>query len=273
MRRLNTTAAALALALAGMSTQAETLQALSFEGVIASGADWSGHVFTAAPACLTGVQVSGRFVYDLDKIIGNGVSSFNASYADYDDPLHPSGGGYPGSTTGPFMRAFMTINGITYEFENKAQPTLPGPVRHSVVLDDHPEYAAWDSISATVNSFRPPVCFGCFISEYLTLTVTGVPQGLLSGENFGQNFDVAVNNIYSYAEFRVLSGYQVNAGTYIPSLPNFGVESFHHASGTVTLTHLSLQDVSAVPEPQSGVLLLAGAAGLAALQRRRAQTR
>ena len=134
MRRLATTAAALALAFAGVSAQAETLKALSFEGIVAAGTDWSGNVFAAIPTVLNGMQVSGRFVYDLDKIVGNGVSSFGASYADYDDPLHPAGGAYVGSTTGPFLRGFITINGRSYEFEDQAQPTLPGPIRQRVTL-------------------------------------------------------------------------------------------------------------------------------------------
>jgi len=258
------------LATAGFCAQAETLKALSFEGVVASGGDWSGNVFTTTPAYLNGMAVSGRFVYDLDKIVGNGVSSAGGSYADYDDPLHPAGGAYVGSTTGPFLRGFITINGKSYEFENQAQPTLPGPIRQRVMLDDHPEYDPWDTLSASLTSYRPPVCFGCSISEFLTLSVAGVPGGFLSSENFGQNFDVAiVNNIYSYAQFQVLSGYQVNAGTYIPSMPNFGVESYHYASGNITLTRLSLQDVAAVPEPGSWALMLAGMVGLAAWQRRR----
>lgn len=268
MTRLMITLGAVVCATA-LPAQAATLKALSFEGTLVSGADWSGNVFFNAPTLLTGQSISGRFVFDLDKIVGGGVTAFAANHADYDDPLHPAGGGY-GGTTGPFMQAFVTINGREYEIENAAQPTLPGPIRHSLTFDDQAN-PAQDSVGAGVTSFRPAVCFGCTISEYMQLSVIGAAGGLLSGENFGQNFDVAlVNNIYSFVQFQILSGYQVNAGTYIPSTPNFGVESYHYASGAATLTRLSLQDVTAVPEPSSWASMLAGCGALLIWRRRRA---
>jgi hypothetical protein len=247
--------------------QAENLKSLTFEGVVSAGADNTGNVFLNAPGTLVGKAVSGRFVYDLDKMPG--VFSFSQHYADYEDPAYPRGSAYPGSSTGPFMRAFITIDGRTHEIERAAQPSIPGPIFQRVMMDDAPGNPAADSLNATVASYRPQIC-ACVTAEFMDMLVAAVPGGILSGENFGQDFNIAVNpgNLNSYVQFQILSGFQYGS-IYVPSTPAWGVESYHYAVGTVALSSLRLESISAVPAPGSWVLMFSGLLGLAAWQGRR----
>lgn len=263
--------AALVLSLAVSAVvQAQTYKELTFEGVVSAGADWSGNVFgSAGPAWLTGKAVSGRFVFDLNAMPG--ANYFGANVARYDDPLFPTVGTI--GATGPFARAFITIDGYTHEIENKAQPSIPAPVRHTLSLTDSPAYAPWDVLNATVISFRPQTC-ACAVPEFLDLNLAGLSNGFLSGQSFSQDFDVLVNpgNLNSYAQFRILSGYQYGA-TYIPATPGWGNEDFHYANADITLTRVSLHDfpVTTVPEPESYALLLVGLGLIGAVTRRREQ--
>jgi MYXO-CTERM domain-containing protein len=258
--------AALLVVLAG-SAQAENLKALSFEGVISVGSDITGNVFLNAPGTLVGKAVSGRYVFDLDKMPGG--FSFNQHRADYEDPLYPLGSALPGSSTGPFMRAFVTIDGYTHEIERAAQPSIPAPVFQRVMMDDVPGNPGQDAINLVVSSFRPQIC-ACVTKEFMDLLVAGVPGGFLTGEDFGQDFNVAVNpgNANSYAQFQILSGFQYGA-IYVPSTPAWGVESYHYATGTVALSSLRLESVTAVPEPGGWALMVAGLLGLVGWQRRK----
>lgn len=256
--------------LLGANAQAATLKELTFEGVMTSGADWSGNVFGTTPAFLAGKSASGRFVFDLDAMPGGNYGGTNL--ARYDDPLYPTVGSF--GATGPFARAFITIDGHTHEIENKAQPSIPAPVRHTFQLTDSPAYAPWDALNATVISFRPLIC-SCATPEYLDFLLTALPGGFLSGQNFNQSFDVLVNpgNPNSYAQFRILSGYQVNATTYIPATPGWGNEDYHYADGAMTLTRVTLRDLAAapVPELETYAMLLAGLGLMGAQLRRRAK--
>jgi len=250
-------------------TQAGVVKELTFEGVVSTGTDFTGNVFGTSPADLTDKAVTGRFLFDLDAMPG--YSYYGANLARYDDPTYPSSGSTLGAT-GPFARAFITIDGYTHEIENMAQPTLPAAVNHSLQLTDS-SYNPWDALSAHVASYRPATCFGCTTAELMTLILTGLSDGFLSGQNFDQDFDVAVNpgNLNSYARFQILSGFQYGA-TYVPSTPGWGVESFHHATGYVTLSRVALHDltaVSTVPEPETYGLLLTGLGLIAAIRRRR----
>jgi hypothetical protein len=167
------------------------------------------------------------------------------------------------------MRAFITVNGYTHEIERAAQPSIPGPVFQRVMFDDAPGNPAGDSVNLTVSSYRPQIC-ACNTTEFVDLLVAGVPGGILDGESFGQDFDVAVNpgNLNSYVQFQVLSGFQYGS-IYVPSTPAWGVESQHYATGAVTLTRLRLESVSAVPEVGTWTLMLGGTAALLAWRRRR----
>ena len=257
----------------GATAQGATYKELTFEGVVSSGGDWTGNVFgTGTPAYLTGKAVSGRFVFNLDAMPGGNYYGGSSNVARYDDPVYPTVGAY--GATGPFARAFITIDGYTHEIENKAQPSIPAPVRHTLSLIDSPGYAPWDALDASVISFRPQTC-ACAVPEFLDLRLTGLGNSFISGVSFAQNFDVLVNpgNLNSYAQFRILSGYQYGA-TYIPATPGWGNENYHYANADITLTRVSLRDlaVTAVPEPETYAMLLAGLGVMGAVSRRRQAT-
>ncbi len=267
MKTIRIGALILALAVSAVA-HAQTYKELTFEGVVSSGGDWTGNVFgTGTPAYLTGKSVSGRFLFNLDAMPGGNYYGGSSNLARYDDPMYPTVGNY--GATGPFARAFITTDGYTHEIENKAQPSIPAPVRHTFSLIDSPGYAPWDALDASVISFRPQTC-ACAVPEFLDLRLTGLGNSFISGVSFAQDFDVLVNpgNLNSYAQFRILSGLQYGA-TYIPATPGWGNELYHYASADITLTRVSLHSVTAVPEPETYALMLAGLGLVGAITRRR----
>lgn len=257
--------AALAALVASPAAHAVHLKELVFTGTIASGVDSLGGVFGPAPAFLTGLSATGRFVWDADKMTG--VQAFGNAEYHYITPgwQHP----YAGSVSEPFMSASLTVNGITRPIENFAPNPSFAPVRHSVSMGDAPGQPAFDFLGVSILSARFGIA--AITDEHLQLVVAGVPGGILDGEGAAQNFSITVNsgNLNSYAIFRLNSGFTIGS-TFIPNDPSYGNNDRHYAEGSMALSTVTLRDVPPVPEPASWALL---AGGLAALRFRQRQAR
>jgi len=224
--------ASLAL-LTSVSQASAAIVTVTYTGIVTSGSDQLDHFHYATPGNLTGASYAAQYVFDTS--LGNTFSSPNQNYA--------NGGNHPVyATASPNLSATVTVNGYS----------LALPVGNWI-----------GAISATNNGVTSQQYhYAYFYDNSAFISTNNTLENSIT--NNGAALTASITTPFSYT---VVPGDIANGNFWF-----YGVTQANLGTlGTVALTSLTVtvEGVSAVPEPSTWAMMILGFAGIGFMAYRR----